>query len=150
VSAPRFIAAPCSAEPEPLDPVFAGKPAASITRVTARGKVSPKCRYIGRIGEGAVGSDGFKGPPNLAGEIEISYLTLPSEEGANVTTSLPALLMALPRAEGQQPCGIARMCCAPKDSTRVFEKAGFVPNGFGEDPEKGEVWRCSCPVLPRA
>lgn len=36
---------------------------------------------------------------------------------------------------------IAHTLCQPNASTRVLEKCGFARDGFGEDPDEGQVWR---------
>jgi len=111
--------------------------------LTRTGAVEPWTGYL-VIDEAAgqvVGTCGFKGNPNEAGEVEIAYGTLPEFEGRGVATVAARELTAV---AGRHPAVrrvIAHTLPVPNASGRVLEKAGYRQTGAVVDPEDGEVWR---------
>ncbi|MEM1027231.1 MAG: GNAT family N-acetyltransferase [Planctomycetota bacterium] len=91
--------------------------------------------------EQAVGSCGFKAPPNESETVEIAYFTYPGHAGRGVATAMANHLVAL--ADGQPTVRrvIAHTMPEPSASTRVLEKTGFTRVGEVDDPDDGCVWR---------
>jgi RimJ/RimL family protein N-acetyltransferase len=89
----------------------------------------------------AIGSAGFKGPPDSTGTVEIAYGIAPTLEGQGYATEAAAALVAYafdtPRVE------VVRAHTLPtaNASTRVLAKCGFGQVGTVVDPEDGTVWR---------
>lgn len=132
--------APCAGEPELLDPANTGAFAQAAAEMCAQAHEAPWCTYLARIDGQAVGFGGFKGPPDEKGEVEIGYLTFAPFEGQGVATRMAQALIEVARAQGQSRL-IAHTLCEANASTCVLEKAGFVRDGFGNDPDEGRVWR---------
>ena len=89
----------------------------------------------------AVGSCGFKGPPDAQGHVEIAYLTYPGYEGQGHATRMAQHLIQ----HAAQRDGVSRIIAhtlpEPNASTRVLEKAGMTKVGGVKDPDDGAVWR---------
>jgi ribosomal-protein-alanine N-acetyltransferase len=89
----------------------------------------------------AIGSAGFKGPPDSTGTVEIAYGIAPSFEGQGYATEAAAALVGYafdtPRVE------LVRAHTLPtaNASTRVLAKCGFGHVDTVVDPEDGPVWR---------
>ena len=93
------------------------------------------------IGDGElVGSAGFKGPPDAAGEVEIGYSVVAPQQRKGFASGAVELLadyaFADPRVLAVRaetlPDGIA--------SQGVLARCGFVADGIRLDPEDGEVF----------
>ena len=89
----------------------------------------------------AIGSAGFKGPPDLAGMVEIAYGVVPDSEGQGYATEAAAGLIVYAREQGQAVLVRAHTLPELNASTRVLEKCGFHRVGEVLDPDDGPVWR---------
>ena len=89
----------------------------------------------------AIGSAGFKGPPDSTGIFEIAYGVVPDYEGRGYATEAATALIGYAREQGQ--AGLVRAHTLPElnASTRVLEKCGFHHVGEVIDPDDGPVWR---------
>ena len=107
------------------------------------GSRAPWIGYLGIESEGdrIVGVCSFKGNPNQAGEVEISYGTLPALEGRGYATAMAVALVkiAFHSLEVQQV--IAHTLAQSNASARVLTKTGLTFEGEAIDPEDGRVWR---------
>jgi RimJ/RimL family protein N-acetyltransferase len=92
----------------------------------------------------AVGTAGFKGPPDAEGTVEIAYGVVPSREGRGYATEAVDALVAYAR---QARARRIRAHTLPERnaSTRVLEKCGFAQVGSVVDPDDGTVWRWEIP-----
>ena len=89
----------------------------------------------------AVGSCGFKGPPDAEGIVELAYGVNPDRQGLGYATESAKAL-----ADFAFDTGIVRGVCAHTlptgvSSQRVLTKAGFKLAGEVVDPEDGLVLR---------
>jgi RimJ/RimL family protein N-acetyltransferase len=89
----------------------------------------------------AIGSAGFKGPPDLSGVVEIAYGIVSSFQGHGYATETAAALVAFAFASGQVQLVRAHTLPVTNASTRVLTKCGFRCTGTVVDPEDGPVWR---------
>jgi [ribosomal protein S5]-alanine N-acetyltransferase len=89
----------------------------------------------------AIGSAGFKGPPDEQGIVEIAYGIVPSHEGRGYATEAAGALVAFALESGQVRLLRAHTLPTPNASTRVLAKCGFEYIGEVIDPEDGLVWR---------
>jgi len=89
----------------------------------------------------AVGSCGFKGPPDADGVVEVAYGTDPSHRGRGYATEAAQALAALAFASGR--VRLVRAHTKPDNgaSARVLAKCGFRRVGEVVDPEDGPVCR---------
>ncbi len=89
----------------------------------------------------AIGSAGFKGPPDSMGMVEIAYGIVPSFAGRGYATEAATALVAY--ACGHEHVRLLRAHTLPASnaSTRVLEKCGFHRTGEVVDPDDGPVWR---------
>jgi len=131
---------PAAGEEELSDPAITGQFASEMAALAGQAQVPPWCGYIAWRGETPVGFAGFTGAPSAEGVVELGYLTFPRHEGMGVATAGAAGLVEIARLQGLRAV-IAHTLCEPNASTRVLEKCGFVRDGFGADPDEGQVWR---------
>ena len=131
---------PCAGEAELFDRAVTGDFAEPIANTSRETHMPPWCSYVARRAGVAAGFGGFKGLPEAYGAVELGYLTFPGHEGSGIASEFAAALVAIARAHGPVRV-IAHTLCEPDASTRVLEKAGFVRDGFGDDPDEGQVWR---------
>lgn len=89
----------------------------------------------------AIGSAGFKGPPDPTGIVEIAYGVVPGVEGQGYATEAAAALVAF--AFDSPLVALVRAHTLPvaNASTRVLIKCGFHHAGTVIDPDDGTVWR---------
>jgi len=80
-----------------------------------------------------VGSCGFVGRPSAEGEAEIGYGFLPAFCGLGYATEAAAALVAWAFSHPAVRRVWAQADPQNRASVRVLEKAGFAPDGFGED-----------------
>lgn len=98
-------------------------------------------RMVHRESGSAIGSCGFKGPPDADGVVEIAYGVDPEHGGKGYATEAAAALVRY--AFGHSSVRIARAHTLPEAnaSSRVLTKCGFRYVGEVIDPEDGLVWR---------
>jgi RimJ/RimL family protein N-acetyltransferase len=89
----------------------------------------------------AIGTAGFKGPPDGGGIVEIAYGVAPSFEGQGYATEAAAALVAFAFDSGLVQLVRAHTLPAANASTRVLAKCGFRHVGEVVDPDDGPVWR---------
>jgi RimJ/RimL family protein N-acetyltransferase len=89
----------------------------------------------------AVGSAGFKGPPEEAGIVEIAYGVAPNYEGRGLATEAARALGAFALDVSQVTLVRAHTLPAANATTRVLAKCGFRHVGEVVDPDDGLVWR---------
>ena len=89
----------------------------------------------------AIGSAGFKGPPDPTGAVEIAYGVVPEYQGRGYATEAAAALVDYARDKGQAVLVRAHTLPERNASTRVLEKCGFQCVGEKIDPDDGRVWR---------
>lgn len=89
----------------------------------------------------AIGMASFKGPPDGAGVVEISYGVTPAYEGKGFTTETAAALVDFALRDERVRTVCAHTLPERNASVRVLEKNGFRFAGEVVDPEDGPVWR---------
>ena len=89
----------------------------------------------------AIGTAGFKGPPDAAGIVEIAYGIAPNFEGQGFATEAAAALIAFACESPDVKLIRAHTLPTANASTRVLSKCGFRHVGEVVDPEDGPVWR---------
>ena len=96
---------------------------------------------VHRASATAIGTCGYKGPPDPDGVVEISYGINPDHRGKGYATEAAAALLSY--AFGDPRVRVVRAHTFEKEnaSTRVLTKCGFRPVGEVIDPEDGLVWR---------
>lgn len=89
----------------------------------------------------AIGTAGFKGPPDGNGMVEIAYGIVPSFQNRGYATIVARTLVDF--ACGHPAVKSIRAHTLPvrNASTRVLEKNGFIKTETVQDPDDGEVWR---------
>jgi RimJ/RimL family protein N-acetyltransferase len=88
-----------------------------------------------------VGISAFKGNPNEAGEVEISYGTVPGFEGRGYATGIARRLVEIAFGSPAIRRVVAHTLPEKNASGRVLQKVGLVNVGEVMDPEDGKVWR---------
>jgi [ribosomal protein S5]-alanine N-acetyltransferase len=88
----------------------------------------------------AVGSCGFKGPPDPEGVVEIAYAVHPDQRGRGYAKETASALVAFAFGAGAR---LVRAHTKPQNdaSARVLVACGFEKIGEVVDPEDGLVWR---------
>jgi RimJ/RimL family protein N-acetyltransferase len=131
---------------------------AGLREMYTSGEVSPEWMAVLRTGQGAdpwrhgfflvhrekreaIGTAGFKGPPDDGGTVEIAYGVAPSFEGHGYATEAAAALVAFAFDSGLVELVRAHTLPAANASTRVLAKCGFRHVGEVVDPDDGPVWR---------
>ncbi len=89
----------------------------------------------------AIGTAGFKGPPDGADTVEIAYGIVPAFEGRGYATEAAGALVEFASASGEVRLVRAHTLPERNASARVLEKCGFRLLGEVVDPEDGPVWR---------
>lgn len=89
----------------------------------------------------AIGSAGFKGPPDSLGMVEIAYGVVPGFEGRGYATEAAAALVTYASQHERVRLIRAHTLPTTNASTRVLEKCGFHRTGEVVDPDDGPVWR---------
>lgn len=107
------------------------------------GSRAPWIGYLGIESEGdrVVGVCSFKGNPNQAGEVEISYGTLPAVQGSGYATGMAGALVKIAFQSSVVRLVIAHTLPESNASGRVLTKTGLIFVGEVIDPEDGRVWR---------
>lgn len=93
-----------------------------------------------RATNSAVGSCGFKGPPDADGVVEIAYGIHESHRGLGYAKEAAAALVEYAMAAGARVIRAHTLPVAAA-SARVLEHNGFELLGEVMDPEDGLVWR---------
>jgi RimJ/RimL family protein N-acetyltransferase len=88
----------------------------------------------------AVGSCGFKGPPDEAGLVEIAYAIEPACQGRGYAKEAAAALVEFAYQFGASVV-IAHTLPEAGPSTSILKSCGFEHVGEVVDPEDGPVWR---------
>jgi RimJ/RimL family protein N-acetyltransferase len=96
----------------------------------------------------AIGSAGFKGPPDEHAMAEIAYGIVPSYQSRGYATEAAMALVTFALESGQVRLLRAHTLPTPNASTRVLAKCGFEYIGEVIDPEDGLVWRWERAALP--
>lgn len=120
------------------DPALTGEWSAAFADYQPR--AAPWCDYLALEDAEAVGSGGFKTPPDEHGCAEIGYITFLSLRGRGVATAIAATLVAKARDLGLR-CVSAHTLPEENASTAVLRRNGFARVGVIDDPEDGEIWR---------
>ncbi|HEY8503741.1 MAG TPA: GNAT family N-acetyltransferase [Gemmataceae bacterium] len=96
---------------------------------------------VHRESDTAIGTAGFKGPPDAAGMVEIGYGIAPGHQGRGYATEAAAALVSF--AFGDDRVRLVRAHTLPENnaSARVLAKCGFARVGEVVEPEDGLVWR---------
>ena len=89
----------------------------------------------------AVGTAGFKGPPDEAGEVEIAYAIAPDHQGRGYASGAAVELVRIASSANDVRRIRAHTLPERNASTRVLAKAGFDFVREVVDPEDGPVWR---------
>jgi len=163
---PRLKLVPCAPahlvtlidEPESFEEVAGFAVAPGLSEMYSSGEVSQEWMAALRASDGAdpwrhgfflilresgtaIGTAGFKGPPDGAGMVEIAYGVVPSFEGQGYATEAAAGLVALALETPEVELVRAHTLPVANASTRVLGKCGFQFVGEVVDPEDGLVWR---------
>ena len=96
---------------------------------------------VGRGTHSAIGSAGFKGPPDPSRAVEIAYGIVPSFEGRGYATEAAAALVSYAFEHEQVTLVRAHTLPEANASTRVLMKCGFRQTAEVVDPDDGPVWR---------
>jgi RimJ/RimL family protein N-acetyltransferase len=96
---------------------------------------------VHRATDAAVGTCGFKGPPDAYHTVEIAYGVDPAHQGRGYATEAAEALVAYAFSSGQVRVVRAHTFSEANASTRVLAKCGFERIGQVTDPEDGLVWR---------
>ena len=123
---------------------------ADVFRATAElyvsvGFVEPWVCYLAVSGSQAVGTCGFKSPPQ-GGRVEIAYFTFPDFEGRGFATAMAGELIALADQSAPSVVVAAQTLPARNASHRVLEKLGFSHVATLDHPEDGTVWEWRLPM----
>ena len=107
------------------------------------GSRAPWIGYLGIESESRriVGVCSFKGNPDQAGEVEISYGTMPALERRGYATEMARALVRIALQSSEVRRVIAHTLPESNASGRVLTKTGFTLAGEVIDPEDGRVWR---------
>ena len=89
----------------------------------------------------AIGSCGFKGPPDGAGMVEIAYGIAPAHQNKGYATEAAEALIGFARADARVRVVRAHTMEQANASARVLMKCGLHPRGRVIDPEDGPVFR---------
>jgi RimJ/RimL family protein N-acetyltransferase len=100
---------------------------------------------VEREGELAIGTAGFKGPPDADGIVEIAYAIVPSHQGRGYATEAAEGLVAFAFDDRRVRLVRAHTLPTPNASTRVLAKCLFTRVGEITDPDDGLVWRWQRP-----
>ncbi len=87
-----------------------------------------------------IGLASFNGPPDAAGEVEISYAIAPAYEARGYATAAARLLVEYAEASGAVRTLRAHTLPGKNASTAVLEKCGFKFRGAADHPEDGAIW----------
>jgi RimJ/RimL family protein N-acetyltransferase len=111
----------------------------------ARGRPADPWRYgfflVEKSAGMAIGTAGFKGPPDGDGMVEIAYGVAPERQGQGFATEAARALMQFALADPRVRLLRAHTLPEANASTRVLRKCGFIHLGEVIDPEDGPVWR---------
>jgi RimJ/RimL family protein N-acetyltransferase len=88
-----------------------------------------------------IGTVGFKGPPDEAGQVEIAYGLAPEFAGRGYATEAVAATVAYALEREPVRRIIAHTLPTGYASMRVLAKCGFEHTGETVDPDDGLVWR---------
>lgn len=88
-----------------------------------------------------IGTAGFKGPPDEAGQVEVAYAIVPDYENCGHATSCLGLLVQFAFASDEVATVCAHTLPNANASTRVLDKNGFRMTGPVQDIADGPVWR---------
>lgn len=89
----------------------------------------------------AIGTVGFKGPPDSAGQVEIAYAIAPAYQGQGLATAAAAALLEFARRDPRVRLIRAHTAAETNASGSVLRKLGFSWVGPVQDPDDGLVWR---------
>lgn len=92
-------------------------------------------------GERLVGTCGYKEPPSPAGEVEIGYAVLTTEQRRGFASTAVELLVARAFRDPRVTAVVAETLPALRPSQAVLTRCVFVAAGGRIDPEDGEVVR---------
>ncbi len=93
-----------------------------------------------------IGLASFNGPPDAAGEVEISYAIAPAYTSRGHATEAVRLLIDYATASGEVRTLRAHTLPAKNASTVVLEKCGFKFRGPADHPEDGAIWVWELPL----
>jgi [ribosomal protein S5]-alanine N-acetyltransferase len=145
-------------QPDSFEEATGFRPADGLREFFVSGDVSPTWIEALRVAESpdawrhgfvvverelqlAIGSAGFKGPPDSDGVVEIAYGIVPSAQGKGYATEAAAALVDYAVKTADVKLIRAHTLPEANASTRVLEKCGFSHVGSVVDPEDGLVWR---------
>jgi RimJ/RimL family protein N-acetyltransferase len=89
----------------------------------------------------AIGSCGFKAPPDADGMVEIAYGITPAHQNNGYATEAAEALVQFARADARVRVIRAHTFEESNASARVLAKCGFHACGQVIEPEDGLVWR---------
>lgn len=93
-----------------------------------------------------IGLASFNGPPDAAGEVEISYAIASAYTGRGCATEAVRLLIEFAAASGKARTLRAHTLPAKNASAGVLEKCGFKFRGPATHPEDGAIWVWELPL----
>lgn len=125
-----------------------GVDAPSVLEIVRRMAVAVRATYCAGcwmivVDSEVVGLCSYKGPPDLAGVVEIGYGIAPSCRQRGYATRAVAHLLKVAVQDRAIRGLVAETMTGNLASQRVLERNGFVREGKRMDPEDGEVvlWR---------
>lgn len=93
----------------------------------------------------AIGSIGFKGPPDAHGMVEIAYGVVPAYQGQGYAGEAAEAAIEFAFAEPSVRLIRAHTMPEMNASTSILVRCGFTRKGEIVDPEDGLVWRWELP-----
>ncbi len=93
-----------------------------------------------------IGLASFNGPPDAAGEVEISYAIAPAHTGRGYATAAARLLIDYAAASGAVRTLRAHTLPGGNASTAVLAKCGFKFRGAADHVEDGAIWVWELPL----
>ena len=88
-----------------------------------------------------IGSGGYKGQPNDAGEVEIGYEIIPAYRGRGLATEMAHALVKRAFSFNAVSKVLAHTLAQPNASTAILIKLGFIHTAEFENEEDGLIWR---------
>ena len=132
---------------ESLLPAFLGEDSAArevlaqtVDLLTRDPRPDPWGSYLAYGGDVPVGLCAFKAAPDIAGAVEIAYMTFPAFERRGHAAAMAGALTRIAFGSGA-PLVVAHTLPMENESTRALRRNGFAHAGEAIDPEDGLVWR---------
>jgi RimJ/RimL family protein N-acetyltransferase len=111
-------------------------PSTSCGKARKRRDALPVHRADNRL----IGSGGYKGPPGVAGTVEIGYEITPAYRNSGYATEMTKGLVEHAFIDQRVTAVIAHTLGEENPSTAVLQKCGFHKTAEFTDPDEGTIW----------